>query len=718
MNYLREDRRNDLVALGRRGKREKGDGKTRYEKRVKSRVASSVKEFNSIDMTNLFKHGILTVNVPVVGETNSYTVRIRFGSFLDELQQQIERQNGQLNLRAVTRALLDAFNRDDVYISCTCLHPDTRIKLLDGTSPTVVELCARIAAGEALYGYSVDEKGDFIPNRIVDVWQTGESSELIEVTLDNSETVVTTPTHRYLGRDGQYYEAQELQVGQSLMPLYFESTPKGYETVRFNSTGRYHSTYKCVAQHYWSEEIEMAEQRSTPEDGMRYNVAIHHKDFNKLNNNPENLQVMTAREHWDYHAKLCGPDRHISDHAREVSRQNALKRNANPTPAMIETRRRFQAAGTARNYDEDRRLQQSQIMKHNIQVHSAWRSEQSKEQWQRGCYDTEAFHQAARKRGELLRDPATRQASQEGIQKYRQNMSADEREHRRIVSCQNILKAQEATRGIKRTAEQNKRRSEARLQESDEVRQQRILRCAHTKIKKILMTLLNDGLAATEENFEHYRKSGDPTLLNYFDSVDEAVRHFKLNHKVVAIKHIKTESSTPVYDIRMEGVPNFLTAAGAILHNCADWKYRGAYWATVGKITSGAPETRISKITNPDNDLGPGCKHIMLVLANNSWLIKVASVILNYVIYMERNQKKLYADIIYPAIYGKKYEDPVQLSLDDKDELDTDSTTLDAANAEGRVRGQFKQGNQYRYQPKSGPGKGQIDVDSIIIDEE
>ena len=144
--------------------------------------------------------------------------------------------------------------------------------------------------------------------------------------------------------------------------------------------------------------------------------------------------------------------------------------------------------------------------------------------------------------------------------------------------------------------------------------------------------------------------------------------------------------------------------------SCPDWRYRGAFWASMSKITSGAPETRPSKITNPHNSLGPGCKHIMLVLSNNKWVMKAASTIFNYITYMEKNRKQQYADIIYPAIYDKKYGEPVQLSLDDNDALSSDAELVNTANAQGRVRGQFKTGNPYRYQRKPGPGVGQIPI--------
>ena len=148
--------------------------------------------------------------------------------------------------------------------------------------------------------------------------------------------------------------------------------------------------------------------------------------------------------------------------------------------------------------------------------------------------------------------------------------------------------------------------------------------------------------------------------------------------------------------------------------SCPDWKYRMNYWATITDINSGEAELRPSDITNPNNNLGPGCKHVMLVLANTGWLIKVASVINNYVRYFEQHRQKEYADIIYPAIYGTEYEEPVQLSIDDIDELESGEDTLDKTNEFGRTRTQFKTGNTQgiRFAPKS------ANVDQINIEDE
>lgn len=159
--------------------------------------------------------------------------------------------------------------------------------------------------------------------------------------------------------------------------------------------------------------------------------------------------------------------------------------------------------------------------------------------------------------------------------------------------------------------------------------------------------------------------------------------------------------------------------------SCPDFKYRFAYFLSVNDIIVGERETRPSDITNPYDTKGKGCKHILLVLANNSWLTKVASVIFNYVNYMEKHYQNLYADIIYPALYQKEYEDDVQLQIQEPEpeeppeeepdiSVKSDKDLLDISNKWARTKNQFQKGNEYRFQKKDTPMKRQIDFDNLI----
>ena len=144
-------------------------------------------------------------------------------------------------------------------------------------------------------------------------------------------------------------------------------------------------------------------------------------------------------------------------------------------------------------------------------------------------------------------------------------------------------------------------------------------------------------------------------------------------------------------------VNSFNTDDVYIRCNCEDFRYRFSYWGTRNNTITGEKELRPSDITNPDDRLGSGCKHIMLCLSNTGWCIKVAAVVKNYIEYMEKHLHSMYAKVIYPAIWQKPYEDPVQMSMFDDDDLLTDKDTIDRANVAARQKGRWEQGNQYRF---------------------
>lgn len=397
MYLLNEDNRNQLISKSKSSVK----GKQRYDRRNKSKVSSTSKEFNSIDMNKLFKKDILTVDIPVQGETDKYNVKISFGGFLDILKGYLKNKD-TYEYRDISRACITGFNKDDVYIHCTCpdfcLHEDTEIKLLNGEVHTIKDICSKFNNGEELWAYSVDANGDFKPGKITDVWVSGMTDTLVKVTLDNGREIITTDNHRYMLRDGSFIEAKTLKENMPLMSLYF------------SNHNRHESAYK-----------------------------------------------------------------------------------------------------------------------------------------------------------------------------------------------------------------------------------------------------LDD----------------------------------RYNHKVQKVELIKLDHEVPVYDLTVDKYNNFYVDAGVILHNC----YRYNYYSTKNNTNSGQPETRPSKITNPNDTLGSGCKHILLVLSNTSWILRVARVINNYIHYMEDKYPKMYADLIYPAIFGRKYEDSVQLTFDDKDELDTSKDTIDVANDYNKKRTQFQKGN-------------------------
>lgn len=103
--------------------------------------------------------------------------------------------------------------------------------------------------------------------------------------------------------------------------------------------------------------------------------------------------------------------------------------------------------------------------------------------------------------------------------------------------------------------------------------------------------------------------------------------------------------------------------------SCADFRYRYAYWATKNGYKYGAPETRPSDVTNPDDMLGATCKHLDLLLSNKRWLTKAASVVNSFI--------KSYPDKASSYLYDE--EDLVNEPEEEEEEIDDNKVVGDTS---------------------------------------
>lgn len=105
--------------------------------------------------------------------------------------------------------------------------------------------------------------------------------------------------------------------------------------------------------------------------------------------------------------------------------------------------------------------------------------------------------------------------------------------------------------------------------------------------------------------------------------------------------------------------------------SCPDYTYRFRYQASKDGYNSGKAETRPAKKTNPKNDLGSSCKHILFVLNNAEWVQKISKVIFNYIIYTKDNLEKSYKKFIFPKLFKISYDEATKLiNANEKDDLD------------------------------------------------
>jgi dCTP deaminase len=206
-----------------------------------------------------------------------------------------------------------------------CFRGDTRVALVDGTSPTLEEMARRHDAGEVFWGYSIGPDGRLIVT-LLDAPRFIGRDALVEVRLDSGEVIHATPDHLFLRRDGLMRAAAALRPGDSLMPLYRELF-RGYEMVYQPLNGYVFPTHRLA------DEWNLRNGIYSEEPGTHR----HHIDFQRRNNDRfAAVQAERAASFWHeeryerIRRKLIEARRNPSEDAREAMRLAQLARYSDP----------------------------------------------------------------------------------------------------------------------------------------------------------------------------------------------------------------------------------------------------------------------------------------------------------------------------------------------------------------------------------------------------
>ena len=91
---------------------------------------------------------------------------------------------------------------------------------------------------------------------------------------------------------------------------------------------------------------------------------------------------------------------------------------------------------------------------------------------------------------------------------------------------------------------------------------------------------------------------------------------------------------------------------------------------------------------------GQGCKHILLVLSNQDWIMKLASTVSNYIKFLAANKKDLFMKVIFPKLYGVDQDKAIENNLvQDEEMLETSKDIIDTINKWAVEKGRFKKGS-------------------------
>lgn len=415
-----------------------------------------------------------------------------------------------------------------------CFTKDTKVRLCDGRNITFEELVKECQEGKKHWTFSFNHRTQKIEiAEIKNPRLTRKNERIIEITLDNNEKIKCTLNHRFMTRNGAYKDAQNLKTGDSLMPLYvelFNGKDKnliGYETLYQPIKGIWEFVHHLSDR--WNLEKRIYERSA--------GRIRHHKDFNKLNNNPDNILRIQWRDHWNYHKDITSA-RHKNDldYIRKIA----------------DGRKRFWA-------DPENKRKASLFWKKFNKNH--WRNRK-------------------------YRERMTAMLSEVNKRNYREHP-----ELKQILSAR-------ATATLKRLWKNPKYKKlfHEKIVASNKRRKTNLT--GKKKFLRICQYLRDNSFPLNKEGFEKARKeefgiksftSWNLGITKYFNNsrksiLSEIENRYK-NHRVVKVKILRKRED--VYDLTVNRWHNFALAAGIFVHNSIDGDSPAAMRYT---------EARLSKI--------------------------------------------------------------------------------------------------------------------------
>lgn len=178
-----------------------------------------------------------------------------------------------------------------------CLTADTLVYVADGRGHVTLGELARI--GEDVPVFCMDNNGRITVRVMRNPRLTGKNKKILKVTLDDGTVIKGTENHKVRNRDGEWVELKDLKPGTSLsIVTKFQSTigPKDKASSK--------NLYWHLNRGYFGGNITEHSLVSEYSNGRKSvkGEHIHHIDFNSLNNSPDNLIIMTAKEHMELHS--------------------------------------------------------------------------------------------------------------------------------------------------------------------------------------------------------------------------------------------------------------------------------------------------------------------------------------------------------------------------------------------------------------------------------
>ncbi|MEK7598190.1 MAG: DNA topoisomerase (ATP-hydrolyzing) subunit B [Patescibacteria group bacterium] len=469
-----------------------------------------------------------------------------------------------------------------------CFDGKTEVALVDGRNLSFLELIEEEKKNIKNYCYAIKEDDSVGIGEIKNVRKTKHNAEVIKIILDNDEELVCTPDHLFMLRSCKYKKAKNLTEKDSLMPLYRQFsrlgkriTIEGYEMI-FNP-----AQLRWIFTHMLADKYNL-EHEFYQENAGSYR---HHVDFNKRNNNPNNLIRLNKEDHLEIHRQcvrktLQRPD--VLKKLKALRKTREYREKISNTMLKPKTRKmlserakkqwenkeykNFMAEKFLEFYNSNSQYREKNNKSLNVAQKKYWSSEENKQK------------QAARARKYFEKYPEQKKQLSEIAKKQWQNAS--------LLKWRKEKTTQQWTRDfrVKRKIAYNQTYLQKALKVLHDVykAKNKINKIAYDKIRK----------ESNDKNLIKYETIRQRFFGGSEKKLQEAAVHF--NHRIKSIE--KIAKKIDVYDLEVPNAHNFALASGIFVHNSAKQGRNRKFQAILplrGKLVN-VEKTTLDKVVKSD----------------------------------------------------------------------------------------------------------------------
>jgi len=468
-----------------------------------------------------------------------------------------------------------------------CFSGETRVALTDGRNIPFKELIKEDKEGKKNYCYTIKKCGSIGIDLIKHPRKTKSNVSVVKVILDNKEEIICTPDHLFLLKNSVYKKAKDLNGKDSLMPLY----KKYSEIKRGDKINGYEMAYepkkhKWVYTHALSNKYNMINGKH---EKQKKSDVIHHRDFNKLNNSPDNLILMDKQEHLMLHARIIKETMARPEVQEKIRKAHQRKEYRERISAMMSTSEmKKMLSERARKQWENEEYKQYMIKKflefYNNNKEYREQNNRRLNEYQKKYWQDE---ENRKKRSEMTKTY---------FQKYPETK----------IRLSEIAKKQWQNEDLLRWRSQKTKK-----QWTPEFRIKRKKAYDKTYLEKSLALMKEIFDKHEEINQEEYNKErlrrNNKCLLRYdtisqrfFQDNDKKLKEAVLNynHRIKEVVSIKRKID--VYDLEIENTHNFALSSGVFVHNSSRQARDRHFQAILplrGKILN-VERARLDKILN------------------------------------------------------------------------------------------------------------------------